>query len=116
MGGGFSKLRMVDSYNSRRFPLFHLKIRADLAQFTSYLVEAALDRGHEVTLFHRGQTHPDLFPNLDHIRGDREKNLLALSGRHWDAVIDTCGYVPRVVRAVLCRIMIPASPYKPATF
>src|SRR6266849_4660512 len=26
---------MVDSYNSRRFPLFHLKIRADLTQFTS---------------------------------------------------------------------------------
>src|SRR5260370_17972842 len=64
-----------------------------------YLVEAALDHEHEVTLVHRGQTHPDLFPLLEHIRADREKNLLALSGRHWDAVIDTCGYVPRVVRA-----------------
>src|SRR5260370_27329880 len=64
-----------------------------------YLVEAALAHEHEVTLFHRGHTHPDLFPHLEHIRADREKNLLALSGRHWDAVLDTCGYVPRVVRA-----------------
>ncbi len=64
-----------------------------------YLVEAALARGHEVTLFHRGHTHPELFPELDHLRGDREKNVMALAGRHWDAVIDTCGYFPRVVRA-----------------
>ena len=64
-----------------------------------YLVETALRRGHDVTLFHRGQTDPDLFPELDHVRGDREKekDLTALAGRSWNAVIDTCGYVPRVV-------------------
>jgi 2'-hydroxyisoflavone reductase len=64
-----------------------------------HIVEAALRCGHEVTLFHRGQTHPDLFPDLDHVQGDREKDLTALSGRYWDAAIDTCGSFPRAVRA-----------------
>ncbi len=64
-----------------------------------HIVEAALRCGHEVTLFHRGQTHPDLFPDLDHVQGDREKDLTALSGRYWDAAIDTCGFFPRAVRA-----------------
>jgi 2'-hydroxyisoflavone reductase len=64
-----------------------------------HLVDAAQARGHEVTLFNRGQRNPDLFPDLEKLRGDRENDLTALQGRRWDAVIDTCGYVPRVVRA-----------------
>ncbi len=63
------------------------------------LVESAQARGHEVTLFNRGKHNPDLFPEVEKLRGDRETDLSALDGRHWDAVIDTCGYVPRVVRA-----------------
>lgn len=63
------------------------------------LVEAALVAGHKVTLFNRGQSHPDLFPDLEQLRGDRDGGLDALQGRRWDAVIDTCGYVPRIVRA-----------------
>ncbi|HEX6385218.1 MAG TPA: SDR family oxidoreductase [Anaerolineae bacterium] len=63
------------------------------------LVEAAQSAGHEVTLFNRGQSNPDLFPGLEQLRGDRDGGLDALQGRRWDAVIDTCGYVPRVVRA-----------------
>lgn len=63
------------------------------------LVEAALTAGHEVTLFNRGQSSPGLFPNLEHLRGNRDGELDVLKGRRWDAVIDTCGYVPRVVRA-----------------
>lgn len=62
-------------------------------------VEAALARGHEVTLFNRGQTNPTLFPDVEQLRGDREHDLSALRGRRWDAVIDTSGYVSRVVRA-----------------
>jgi 2'-hydroxyisoflavone reductase len=62
-------------------------------------VEAALDRGHEVTLFNRGRTNPDLFPDVEQLRGDRDGDLGALEGRAWDAVIDPSGYVPRVVRA-----------------
>jgi 2'-hydroxyisoflavone reductase len=64
-----------------------------------HLVDAAMARGHEVTLFHRGRTGPDLFPELEHLHGDRERDLSALDGRRWDAVLDTCGYTPGPVRA-----------------
>jgi len=59
----------------------------------------ALARGHELTLFTRGTTNPDLFPEAERIRGDRKRDLAALEGRTWDAVIDTSGYVPADVRA-----------------
>ena len=63
-----------------------------------HLVENALARGHEVTLFNRGQTNPQLFPEVERLRGDRDGELGALEGRTWDAVVDTCGYFPRIVR------------------
>jgi 2'-hydroxyisoflavone reductase len=63
-----------------------------------HLVESALARGHEVTLFNRGKTNPTLFPQVETILGDREHDLDKLSGRAWDAVIDVAGYVPRIVR------------------
>lgn len=64
-----------------------------------HLVDAARARGHEVTLFNRGQHNPDLFPKVEKLRGDRDGGLGVLKGRQWDAVIDTCGSFPRVVRA-----------------
>ena len=64
-----------------------------------YLVEHALERGHDVTLFNRGKHAPDLFPGVHKLRGDRDGDLTALQARSWDAVIDTCGYLPRIVRA-----------------
>ena len=64
-----------------------------------HLVEAALARGHTVTLFNRGQHNPELFPAVEKLRGDRTGDLSALAGRTWDAVIDTCGYIPRHVAA-----------------
>jgi 2'-hydroxyisoflavone reductase len=64
-----------------------------------HLVEAALGEGHLVTLFNRGIKALDLFPEVETIEGDREVDLSVLSGRRWDAAIDTCGYVPSVVRA-----------------
>ncbi|MFO7633773.1 MAG: NAD-dependent epimerase/dehydratase family protein [Caldilinea sp.] len=63
-----------------------------------HLAEQALQRGHTVTLFNRGQSNPDLFPEAEHLTGDRSGDLSALAGRAWDAVIDTCGYHPRDVR------------------
>lgn len=62
-----------------------------------HVVDAALERGHDVTLFNRGQHNADLYPQLEKIRGDRDGDLAGLRGRTWDAVVDTCGYVPRVV-------------------
>ena len=64
-----------------------------------HVVEVALARGHEVTLFNRGRTNPDLFPGVGRLRGDRDGDLGALAGGRWDAVVDTSGYVPRQVRA-----------------
>jgi 2'-hydroxyisoflavone reductase len=61
------------------------------------VVEAARARGHVVTLFHRGKTRPGLFPGVEELFGDRDGELDALRGRAWDAVVDTSGYVPRVV-------------------
>jgi 2'-hydroxyisoflavone reductase len=66
-----------------------------------HAVEVALARGHDVTLFNRGQTSPELFPTVEKLRGDRDGNLDALRGRGFDAVIDTSGYVPRVVNQTL---------------
>jgi 2'-hydroxyisoflavone reductase len=65
-----------------------------------HAVEAALSRGHEVTLFNRGLTNPELFPRAEHLRGDRgtAEGLAVLEGRSWDGVLDTCAYVPRVAR------------------
>ena len=63
-----------------------------------HLVESALVRGHEVTLFNRGKSNPDLFPQLETILGDREKDVEKLKGHIWDTVIDVAGYFPRIVR------------------
>jgi 2'-hydroxyisoflavone reductase len=63
------------------------------------VVEEALERGHAVTLLTRGETNPELFPDAERLRGDRNGDLTALEGREWDAVLDTSGYLPRVVRA-----------------
>lgn len=61
------------------------------------MVEEAVARGHDVTVFHRGPAEPGGFPEVEHLHGDRDGGLDPLRGRWWDAAIDTCGYVPRVV-------------------
>lgn len=63
------------------------------------IVDAALARGHVVTLFNRGQTNPELFPQCEKLRGDRNGDMKALEGREWDAVIDTWADLPRHVRS-----------------
>jgi 2'-hydroxyisoflavone reductase len=63
------------------------------------VTEAALERGHELTLFNRGKTNAELFPEVEQLHGDRKTDLSLLAGRTWDAVIDTSGYIPADVRA-----------------
>jgi len=65
-----------------------------------HIVEAALAAGHEVTLFHRGQTGADLFPDVEHRIGDRNSDLSALAEGRWDATVDTCAYFPRQVHVI----------------
>ena len=67
-----------------------------------HIVNEALDRGHQVTLFNRGKSNAALFPNVETLIGDRDGNLTSIEehlrqGHTWDAVIDPSGYVPRVV-------------------
>jgi len=61
-------------------------------------VAYALSRGHEVTLFNRGQTNADLFPEIEKLRGDRNDDLASLRGRSWDVVIDNSATNPAWVR------------------
>jgi 2'-hydroxyisoflavone reductase len=63
-----------------------------------HMVRRAIAGGHQVTLFNRGRSNADLFPNVETLTGDRDGQLDALKGRSWDVVIDNSGYVPRHVR------------------
>jgi nucleoside-diphosphate-sugar epimerase len=63
------------------------------------IADAALERGHAITFFNRGRTNPDLYQGVERLVGDRASNLAALAGREWDAIVDTCGYLPKDVRA-----------------
>ena len=62
-----------------------------------HLAAAAVAAGHELTLLHRGRSNPGLFPGVRQLITDRRRDLSALTGERWDAVIDTCAYVPRDV-------------------
>ena len=62
-----------------------------------HMVREALRRGHHVSLFNRGRTNNELFPDLTLFKGDRDGGLDALSDGRWDVVIDNSGYVPRHV-------------------
>ena len=62
-----------------------------------HLVSAALARDHKVTLFNRGNHSTDA--DVETIEGDRYTELHKLEGRRWDAVVDTCGHLPRAVSA-----------------
>ena len=64
-----------------------------------HLVTAALGRGHEITLFNRGNHSPEDQRGIETITGDRNRDLWELQGRVWDAVDDTCGYLPRAGEA-----------------
>jgi 2'-hydroxyisoflavone reductase len=66
-----------------------------------HVVERALERGHDVTLFNRGRTRPDAFPDVAVVTGDRNKDLSGLAEGSWDATVDVCGYLPRQVRTLL---------------
>lgn len=58
------------------------------------IVDAVIDQSHEPTLFNRGQTQPELYPDVEKLCGDRRTDLSALEGRDWDVVIDVAAYFP----------------------
>ena len=62
-------------------------------------VRYALSRGHKVTVFNRGKTHPGELPKeAEQLIGDRNGQLDALKGRTWDVVIDNPTTLPVWVR------------------
>ncbi|MED3550984.1 SDR family oxidoreductase [Cytobacillus praedii] len=63
------------------------------------LVEEALARGHEVTLFNRG-TNKEIFPEAEQLIGDRNIDIALLENRKWDVLIDTCGFAPHQIKKV----------------
>ena len=63
-----------------------------------YQVKYALARGHKVTVFNRGKTHPGELPEgVEQLIGDRNGNLDALKNRKWDVVIDNPTMLPKWV-------------------
>lgn len=63
-----------------------------------HIAQAAQEAGHSLTLLHRGQTPCDL-QEVEELLADRDGGLDVLGQRTWDAVVDVCGYLPRVVEA-----------------
>jgi 2'-hydroxyisoflavone reductase len=76
-----------------------------------HIVEAALKRGHDVTVFNRGRENPSLFPQIERLVGDRNSNLATLAGRQFDVVIDPSAYSPEQIDLVLSALKVPPEHY-----
>jgi len=64
-----------------------------------YQVRYALSRGHKITTFNRGKSHPGELPNeVEQLIGDRNGKLDALKNRQWDVVVDNPTTLPIWVR------------------
>ena len=64
-----------------------------------FQVKYALSRGHKVTVFNRGKTHPGELPKeVEQLIGDRNGQLEALRGKQWDVCIDNPTTLPAWVR------------------
>jgi 2'-hydroxyisoflavone reductase len=95
-----------------RFPLHSAK-RPDTLRFNEELMKIlfiggtrfvglamareALQRGHQVDLFHRGTTQTAYLGGARELRGDRNSDLGALAAGQWDAVVDACAYRPHEI-------------------
>ena len=80
-------------------------------------VEQATDTGHQITLLHRSKEDPGLPKSVRRLVGDRdpkegngldEIKALLDAGERFDAVVDMCAYVPRVMRAS-CELLKDAA-------
>jgi 2'-hydroxyisoflavone reductase len=68
------------------------------------IASAAIDAGHDVTLFNRGQASPDGLPGATQLVGDRNTDLSALATGTWDATVDVNAYFPNQVTKLLDTI------------
>ncbi len=75
------------------------------------IADHAAARGHRLTVFNRGRSRGDWPAGVEAVVGDRTSDLGRLDGRRFDAVVDTCGYVPADAQArAAAREAVPASP------
>src|SRR5881392_2588345 len=64
-----------------------------------FQVKYALSRGHKITVFNRGKSHPGELPKeVEQLIGDRNGQLEALKGKQWDVCIDNPTTLPASVR------------------
>ena len=102
-GLGLSTTSLLASSDSKAEKSLDILFLGGTGFLGPHTVNYALSRGHKVTLFNRGRSREQLFPELETIKGNRDPNIDAglsgLEGRKWDCVIDTSGYVPRIVGA-----------------
>jgi 2'-hydroxyisoflavone reductase len=91
-------------FGLRRLGEMRLLILGGTIFLGRHLVEAAVKRGHQVSVFNRGRHYPPTFPEVERLQGDRREDLEVLQGRSWDAVVDTSGHVPRVVEKSAQRL------------
>lgn len=87
--------RVVQEANAKPTDPMKILILGGTGFIGPHMVREMLRRGHQVSLFNRGQTNNQLFPDLELLVGDRNNDLQALEGGNWDAVVDNSGYVPR---------------------
>ena len=98
---GAASLRLASgaaAASPRPKPVLKVLILGGTGFIGPHIVRALQERGHTVTLFNRGRTNPQLFPDVEKLVGDRIDNLTSLEGRTWDAVIDNARQYPRWVR------------------
>ncbi len=93
----------AESQDGEDIPKLKILILGGTGFIGPWEIEAAQAHGHEITLFNRGKSRPDLYPDLERLKGDRDPDkddgLSALVGREFDVVIDNSGYYPRHVKA-----------------
>jgi 2'-hydroxyisoflavone reductase len=97
LAGGLSPAMAKQKANGGRRESMRILVLGGTGFIGPHMVREALQRGHEVSLFNRGRSNDELFPDLETYIGDRDNKLDALKGHKWDAVIDNSGYVPRHV-------------------
>ena len=97
IAGGLPQASAAAQPRGRESKPLRILILGGTGYIGPHMVREALRRGHELSLFNRGRTDDDMFPDLQTFIGDRNNDLDALKGHEWDAVIDNSGYVPRHV-------------------
>ncbi|KON89973.1 NAD-dependent dehydratase [Sporosarcina globispora] len=67
------------------------------------LAKEGLKRGHDITLFNRGN-NKEAFSEVEQLIGDRDGDVSQLKNRKWDAVLDTCGFAPHQINKIAAML------------